>query len=46
MNALRLTDGIALTLFSERTGLPVTVLQLRSKRERVNVAYWVLIKNN
>src|SRR5690554_4941344 len=36
MNALRLTDGVALTLFSERTGLPVTVLQsgLNEARQR------------
>lgn len=27
MNALRLTDGIELKLFSQRTGLPITVLQ-------------------
>lgn len=27
MNALRLTDGVASALFSERTGLPVSVLQ-------------------
>ena len=36
MNALRLTDGVALTLFSERTGLPVSVLQagLNEARQR------------
>ena len=36
MHALRLTDGVALTLFSERTGLPVTVLQsgLNEARQR------------
>ena len=27
MNALRLTDGVALELFSERTGLPLSALQ-------------------
>ena len=27
MNALRLTDGVELKLFSQRTGLPITVLQ-------------------
>ena len=36
MNALRLTDGVALSLFSERTGLPVTALQagLNEARQR------------
>ncbi len=36
MNALRLTDGVALKLFSERTGLPVSSLQagLQQARQR------------
>lgn len=27
MNALRLTDGFDISLFSERTGLPITAIQ-------------------
>ena len=36
MNALRLTDGVALKLFSQRTGLPVSSLQagLQQARQR------------
>ncbi len=36
MNVLRLTDGVALTLFSERTGVPVSALQagLNEARQR------------
>ena len=34
MNALRLTDGVALTLFSKRTGLPASVLTKGLQRAR------------